>query len=202
MRVFTGLVALFVCCASATQAVAGLVVFRWTDTVNALSSIPGATTGDPFFVDVTVDNGGMSLISQMWTGADFVSLDGNVNNGAFTFQALSMDGFTGSFATDGAGNLIAVPTLWWNDGSTTNSLGDSAGYIVFNGFNPLYADSSTIQDLQATNVAGNLVAANWSPVAIPEPSAFTLLGLAALGGIGYGWRRKRQAKTAKRSSRE
>lgn len=180
------------------------VTFSWSDTVTTTGDPvpPGVSLGDPFTFTFTVDNGGSSLLSQTWTLTDFVSATINVNSGAYVGTKLSAGG-GGSFQTDAAGNVIAVPG-WFDDtpgAPFSDSLGNNesnstrAGFFIigFNEFwfvdNPSNPGGSQIE-ISAVNVGGNQVPANWS-VALPEPSSSLLIGLGVVGHLAR--RRRRQA---------
>jgi hypothetical protein len=108
--------------------------------------------------------------------------------GSGTYVTASYNGYVFDFLN--SGNLITKLTV---DPSSTLS-----------GFNPSYAT------LTSDGAGGQLVGVNlgqglsFSPgasvildvttsAAVPEPSTLTLLGIGAVGALGYGWRRRRSA---------
>lgn len=73
--------------------------------------------------------------------------------------------------------------------SGTNAVGTPPGnngnmYISFNGDTTF---SGTFKDDTSAGIAGT------DSIATPEPSTITLLGIGAVGLVGYGWRRRRRS---------
>jgi len=154
--------------------------------------------GDPASITVTLDNGGTSDLSQVWTAADLQSVVFDVNNGAATVSFFSPfdDGLSnaaGSFATDAAGNLISAPSNW----SDLNVTADFAASFpstnaqnwFINGGNPVLFDISLVPgpttELVLDDAEGMLNPANWSRVtatALPLPPTLLLL-IVGLGGL-------------------
>ncbi|MFM6587476.1 MAG: PEP-CTERM sorting domain-containing protein, partial [Microcystis panniformis] len=172
--------------------------------VDVLPLVDNVNVGDTAVITYQLDNGGSSLLSQTWNATDIVSVTFNFGNGAHvtTFNPNGVGGngltvSTGSFVTNASGQLTAVPSDW-NDVSnvnvvSTNSTQTPTQWFV-NGFNGVYYTDDFGKEVNLTNVAGNIVAANWTiqPAQIqttPEPS--TLFGLLAVGSLGL-LARKRQ----------
>lgn len=214
-----------VVCISVLLAMSSIVssapfVYNWTDvsSVGSSGSFSG-TTGQPFSIVVTLDNGGASNISQTWTISQVVSI-AFILNGA-TLATLdpqhpdySSTTSSGSYASDASGDLVLVPT------SVSGFLSSQAPVIsatdpdpVFswfiNGANEVYASGlgGSISSVFAQNVTGNRVASNWgqgapapitppvvaTPKAVPVASPFVLglLGVCMLGLVSI---RKRLLK--------
>ncbi len=148
--------------------------------------------GDPASITVTLDNGGASDLSQVWTEADLQSVTFDINNGAATASFFSpFDGALllgeGSFATDALGNLISVPSNWFDtfvtaDFAASFPFDTALGWFI-NGGNSVLNDRSLSIRLRLADVDGNLNPANWSRVtALPVPPTLLLL-LVGLGGV-------------------
>ncbi|AKV69780.1 PEP-CTERM sorting domain-containing protein [Microcystis panniformis] len=190
---------------SAIPAHAAIFTATYTDTVAAVDFLPlvdNVTAGDTAVITFQLDNGGTSLFNQTWNDSNIVSVTFNFGNGAHvtTFNPNGGDGLstsTGSFVTNALGTLTAVPTSWsdLNDVNvvSTNSTQTPTNWFV-NGFNGVYYTNGFSNEVQLTNVEGNIVAANWTiqpaqTQTTPEPG--TLLGLLAVGSLGV-LARKRQ----------
>jgi hypothetical protein len=186
---------------SAIPAHAAIFTATYTDTVSS-AAVDNVTAGDTAVITYQLDNGGTSLLNQTWTASDIVSVTFNFGNGAHvtTFNPNGGDGLSqsiGSFVTNGLGQLTAVPSGWTDFSNvnvvSTNSTQTPNAWFV-NGFNSVYSTNNFSNDVSLTNVAGNIVAANWTiqgtqTQTTPEPG--TLLGLLAVGSLGV-LARKRQ----------
>ena len=186
---------------SAIPAHAAIFTATYTDTVSS-AAVDNVTAGDTAVITYQLDNGGTSLLNQTWTASDIVSVTFNFGNGAHvtTFNPNGGDGLSesiGSFVTNGLGQLTAVPSGWTDFSNanvvSTNSTQTPTEWYV-NGANSVYGTNNFSNDVSLTNVAGNIVAANWTiqgtqTQTTPEPG--TLLGLLAVGSLGV-LARKRQ----------
>lgn len=172
-------------------AVAAPYTVTYVDTVGAGSTTPPFNVGEAFTISIVLDNGGATAASQTWTSADIVSITFNVNDALGTittvYSPVVLADTNGSFVTDAVGVLTAVPSDW-NDyvggnqdpaASTIASTNDPATPTTFfiNGGNAVYHNSDDIgvsyNSASMTNVANNIIAANWSapvPVAAPAPA--------------------------------
>ena len=191
-----------------TSASAVPVSYRFESSVVAGTVGLPASPGDPASITVTLDNGGASLVNQVWTAADLQSVTFDINNGAATASFFSpFDGglvvSNGSFATDALGNLISAPSTWFDEfvtaGFTTNFpfVLDLNWFI--NGFNSVLFDDENIGptvQLILADVDGNTDPANWSRVtALPLPPTLLLL-LVGLGGVALLRRAGTEARGA------
>ncbi|NCQ90301.1 MAG: PEP-CTERM sorting domain-containing protein [Microcystis aeruginosa LG13-03] len=186
---------------SAIPAHAAIFTATYTGTVSS-ATVDNVTAGDTAVITFQLDNGGTSLFNQTWNDSNIVSVTFNFGNGAHvtTFNPNGGDGLstsTGSFVTNALGTLTAVPTSWsdLNDVNvvSTNSTQTPTNWFV-NGFNGVYYTNGFSNEVELTNVSGNIVAANWTiqpaqTQTTPEPG--TLLGLLAVGSLGL-LARKRQ----------
>ncbi len=172
----------------AVPAQAAIFNFTYTDTVSFNTGVDNISVGDTAVITYELDNGGTSLLNQTWTGSDLVSVTFDFGNGAHTttFDG-TLDNATGSFTTDGAGQLTAVPSSWFNFFSvnviSTNSSQTPLNWFV-NGGNGVY--ETNFGSVNLANVSGNVVASNWTveaaeTVSTPEPG--TILGLLVVGSI-------------------
>ncbi|MGK7886756.1 MAG: PEP-CTERM sorting domain-containing protein [Crocosphaera sp.] len=177
----------------AVPAQAAVFNFTYTDTVSInFFGVDNVSVGDTAVITYELDNGGTSLLNQTWTASDIVSVTFDFGNGAHitTFNPNGGDGLTlstGSFTTDGAGQLTAVPSSWVDAGTvnviSTNSSQTPNAWVVFGGNNVYGTD---IGQVALTNVSGNIVASNWTVEAAEVPSTpepGTILGLLAVGSL-------------------
>ena len=190
---------------SAIPAHAAIFTATYTGTVAAPTSSPlvdNVSVGNTAVITYQLDNGGTSLFNQTWTASNIVSVTFNFGNGAHvtTFNPNGGNGLNdtiGSFVTNASGQLTAVPSDWTDYSNvkvvSTNSTQTPTEWFV-NGGNGVYYTNSFSNEVGLTNVAGNIVAANWTiqgtqTQTTPEPG--TLLGLLAVGSLGV-LARKRQ----------
>ena len=185
----------------ATSASAVPFSYRFESTVSGNTIGFPVLPGDPASITVTLDNGGTSDLSQVWTAADLQSVTFDINNGAATVNFFSpFDGGLildpaagpGSFATDAAGNLVSVPSgeTGWQDRFVTADFAasfpfDTSLFWFINGANPLLFDESRLLALSLAEVQGMSDPANWTRVtvtALPLPPTLLLL-LVGLGGL-------------------
>ena len=169
--------------------------YRFESTVaDSTFGLP-ASPGAPASITVTLDNGGTSDRSQVWTAADLELVIFNINNGVARalffrpfFGGLTTSG--GSFATDAAGNLISAP-LDWSDTDVRRDFFTSFPIAVdmnwfIKGSNFLLFDDENFGPtvaLALADVEGITDPASWSRVAVlPLPPTLLLL-LAGLGGV-------------------
>ena len=143
---------------------------------------------------MTLDNGGTSDRSQVWTAADLELVIFDINNGVARalFVRPFFGGLTtsdGSFATDAAGNLISAPSDWSDtdvrrDFVTSFPIVAEMNWFI-KGSNFLLFDDDNFGPtvaLALADVEGITYPANWSRVAVlPLPP--TLLLLVGLGGV-------------------
>ena len=190
---------------SAIPAHAAIFTATYTGTVAAPTSSPlvdNVSVGNTAVITYQLDNGGTSLFNQTWTASNIVSVTFNFGNGAHvtTFNPNGGDGLTGdigSFVTNALGQLTAVPFVWSDESDvnvvSTNSTQTPSSWSL-DGSNAVYTTNDFGNLVSLTNVAGNIVAANWTiqpaqTQTTPEPG--TLLGLLAVGSLGV-LARKRQ----------
>ena len=152
-----------------------------------------AAAGDTASITVTLDNGGTSDLSQVWTAAHLQSVTFDINNGAATASFFSPfdDGLfiaDGIFETDAAGSLLDSPSDWSDEGVTADFttsfpvVADLSWFI--NGRNDILVEDSS-PFLLVVNARGILDSANWTRVtvtALPLPPTLLLL-LVGLGGV-------------------
>ena len=197
----------------ATSASAVPFSYRFESTASSTSGLP-AGAGDPVSITVTLDNGGADTVNQTWTAADLLSVVFDINNGAATLNFFSpFDGglFTdsGSFSTDGAGNLTSVMQDWSDRFAATDFVASPASDPLFswaiNGFNAVLASDTVEVRLEA--VGGTIDPANWAlvtretPLSLPSTLLLLLVGLGGVillrrGGRGFATKLPFQSTTA------
>lgn len=190
-------------CAAASVANATPIELSWTTTLSFVTgSVPG-TAGEAITTIITVDNGSSSLTNQTWTGSNFLSYwIGGASGWWAESSVLAAGSSFGSFSTDGSGNLISAGNwqggYWTNSPVMTSWAGDTTGGWWNNGNNQVFCISGGADCVWANDVAGNLVASNWTARAVsesvPEPASIALMGL-GLAGLGLSRRRATKQKS-------
>lgn len=195
-KLFSKLSALLLCLLlplmTSSVAVAAPFTVTYTDTLSGGSDTPPFNTGEAFTISIVLDNGGTSAASQVWTPADVVSITFSMNDAPNTittvFSPVVYSSSTGTFTTDAAGVLTAVPSnLTDINGSnrvpgfsTVASTNDPATPTSFfiNGGNGVYHNSTNVgvsnNTASMTNVANNIIAANWTNPAAAATAVPTL----------------------------
>ncbi|MFA5257583.1 MAG: PEP-CTERM sorting domain-containing protein [Opitutales bacterium] len=175
---------------------AAVFSFSYTSTIED-TTIAGLNTGDAINITLLLDNGNSSLINQTWTSADLSSVTFNFGNGTLvtTFNspfAIGLDYGTGDITTDGTGAISGFFSDWEDTNVTVNFVtsDSSTSFAWFiNGWNGIYY--STLGEINMSDVAGDIDAANWTVTAVPEPATYA--GLAGLGALALAFARKRRA---------
>lgn len=171
----------------ASPASAALVSFNWSTEINSTvssSPIPGVSSGDEVNVQVLVDNGNSSLISQSWFLSDIVAVHLTVGTYSATYTSAFLNsGPQPVFTTDSSGELASArffgtgvsPANTDNFGSGARlihteirSSQDGVAYFV----DRLYGPDPT-----------EMIGWDPNPTIIPEPSPATLLIGLSLAGL-------------------
>jgi hypothetical protein len=166
------------CCAItlATASIASASPFSvtYTDTIsNFTGSFTDINVGETAQVTLVFDNGGSSAANQTWTAANVQCVIFKFNNAGNRFAAINYAGSsvpttTGTFTTNGAGQLQAG-TIDWEDQSdpvTAPSVVNIAGVTggvgnwLLNGANRVVDFS--VGAISFTNVANDTQVTNWS----------------------------------------
>ena len=167
--------------------------YRFESTISTAPLSLPAAVGDPASITVTLDNGGTSDLSQVWTAAGLQSVTFDVNNGAITVSFFSpfdggLDLDFGSFETDATGTLISVPSFWSDQDVTAdfavNFAFDTDLSWSITDANPVLFDGGALE-LFVAGTIGLTDPANWTRVtvtALPLPPTLLLL-LVGLGGL-------------------
>jgi hypothetical protein len=190
MKSRTLLAAAVVSLIASGTAEASVYDFTFTSTITSAGN-PLIAIGDTFTINLLLDNGGSTLVSQTWSGANAIS-GFTIDAGAYHASYSTL--YPGwSFQTNASGALT-VTNFYGTDGTSNNqdNFGSWVGDAVFGSPNffdffqnqyTFYADyPQTIADWTVTAAATPL------PAALPLFAS----GLAGLGLLG--WRRKREAQ--------
>ena len=145
-------------------------------------SIPGVSTGDTLTLTVTADNGGSTLISQLWEVGDVLSAAASVGSYSATYNNPAFSGT--KFETDAGGALMANP-LYGDIDTNNEDLNGASGFVKFFS-NTLHDGSDNIAHYlpHSTNFTA------WTVTLVPEPGT---LSLAAAGLLGLAAARRRRA---------
>jgi hypothetical protein len=163
-------------------------LFTYTGSVFDSGGVPGVSNGDVITIDVIMDNGGASTVSQVWgTGATVSAV---VSVGSYTANFIDNFFSAAGFTTDAAGALIVTNWFGTLDSATaTDSLGGAGGVRLFNG------DVRTSLGSFIGYAPTLGIVAAWSgPVAVETPvPAPPMLALFGLGLTVAALSRRRRA---------
>jgi len=208
----------------AAGAVAAPYQVTYSDTSS--NSALGINAGEQATIELVLDNGNSSAANQTGTAADVQCVVFTFNNAQNLHVGINYSGspFTsdgaGDFTTTASGVLQTAPTNWSDDADpitnhvVTNIAGSTPVDAWFiDGINRVLGLTFGANGIGFTNVANNIVAADWSnpvpaggvceaffpaPAVQTEPvPTLTRLGTILLSsllviGIGFSLRRRRQ----------
>lgn len=154
----------------------------YTGTINASEFGAEAVDGEPYTVELILDNGGTSALNQTWTSADLQCVVWTMNTAANETVSIDYSGAntlsteTGNITTDAAGTLLTVQTEWNDDnGYATGDLigdtfADTTGEWYLNGGNGVFHTPGWVLTMSDLAVANNIDPAFWTnPVAEIKP---------------------------------
>lgn len=150
-------------------------------------------------ITVTLDNGGSSAASQVWTPADLQSISFDFYNGDHVvtfYKPFGGDGLTtaiGQFASNSAGVLTSVPPRWEDIGVTSDFVTDNAGIKYtwklgegyFQESDGFFDGSANLSPYPPNNESRDSDPAYWHSLAVPEPQnwAMMMVGVAAIAAF-------------------
>jgi hypothetical protein len=177
-----------VCLAISTAAGASVYDFTFTSTITSATT-PIIAVGDTFTITLPLDNGGSTLVSQTWRGADAIS-GFTIDAGAYHASYSTL--FPGLLFKTNASGALTVTRFRGTDPTSINqdNFGSFVGDVVF--ASPFFFDFFGRQDNYAARPSK---VADWTvtAAATPLPAALPLFAT-GLGALGlFGWRRKRKA---------
>jgi len=221
-------------CTLSVGAVAAPFSVTYSDTVSAFAPPAGIVNGQLVSVQFILDNGGSSAANQTWTAADLKCAIFTFNNAQDKFVAINYSAnplvagsstvATGSFTTNGAGQLQAGTFDWedFRDPVPVPHVTNLAGVVTVDDwfidrFNHVIAFNTG--QLGFTNVTNDGVVTNWSnpvsssgtcaggsgpppppppPPAVAEPiptlSEWALLMLSGLLAVGAAFSLRRRPR--------
>jgi hypothetical protein len=195
----TQLLAAAVLAATCSLASAAPYTMTYMGTMGA-STIPGITTGQAYKVQLVLDNGGATTVSQTWVAADIKQVIWTFNNASnvvFTHNAVTLPPniVAGTVTTNGAGALLTNFT----DVVSINGVGNGFYTVIgaalvanvtwyANGGNAVFFDSSGGRSVNSTGGGVIMAPAGWvlapvvaaAPVTVPTLSQWGTLALGLL----------------------
>jgi hypothetical protein len=156
----------------ATHVLAAPFAITYSDTTSSAVPSAGINGGELATIKLILDNGNASALNQTWTGADAKCVIFTFNTAqnlfvAINYSAVAFPTATGTFTTNGSGVLQSAASDW-EDGSdpvlgtvSTNISGSTpiADWFI-DGENQVMDLNDGV--VSFTNVANNVVAANWT----------------------------------------
>jgi hypothetical protein len=184
------LAALIVFIVMSANAEANVYDLTFASTISAADT-PGILAGNTFTINLFLDNGGSTVVSQSWSGTDAISgfaIDAGTYHGSYSTLLANW-----SFQTDASGALTL--TNFFGTATTSNNQDNFGSFQGNDVFGNEFVDALGRVNHFAqrlTNVSSWTIA----PLATPLPTTLPLFatGLGALGLLG--WRRKRKAQAA------
>ena len=144
----------------------------YTDTISYAGSAAGINVGQQAQATLVFDNGGASAANQTWTAANVQCVIFTFNNAADKFVAANYAGSsfpvtTGSFTTNGSGQLQAG-TIDWDDDSDPTTVPFVTNIAGVTSFDDWYLDGANsvvylnVSPIAYTNVTNDTQVTNWS----------------------------------------
>ncbi len=142
------------------------------------AGIPGTSVGDTLTLDLTVDNGGNSTISQTFSYANFGGF--TIHVGSYSASYSKVFESSGPITTDAAGNISSVAFY-----GTSNASNNSDNFTPSFSGDYVFGDGSFNDSLSRGDaVAGWNNPSQWTVASLasatPEPGTVTML-VAGLG---------------------
>jgi hypothetical protein len=161
----------------------------WITTPVSFNGVPFTAQDGSFFLDLTADvdrspYGGVQQSISTTVGQEY-----NLSFYLGTQQSLSI--FTGPVSVQVTAGNVSSNTVTYNPPS--GSTGPQWGLETV--FFTATSTSTTISIVGSFTSGGDYIGldnVSVNPVSIPEPASLIMLGIGAVGVIGYTWRRRKQ----------
>lgn len=175
------------------------VLFHFESTITS-SSIPGVADNDTVTIDVVLDNGGTSLLSQSWdTNAGTAVLSATASAGSYSADYGTII-LLALFSTDAAGNLTS--STFRDESGTgvdnTDSFGSGQPIALFANVALFDVNGNFAQFFPSAFFPAQWTLEFATVNQTPEPTTLTLFA-GALAGFTVFSARRRRARRAARS---